>query len=170
MHIIFSHGRSGQPNGSKIQLLSQIAANQGYTTDSIDYTDTKDGDIRAERLAAIVKKQTQPFCLVGSSMGGYASLVAANFADKTLLRGIFLMAPALYLPRYQQQQFPMDIPHVEIVHGWHDETVLYEHSIRYARAANCTLHLIDDNHRLSQQTETVSQLFTAFLDKLRPLQ
>lgn len=166
MKIIFSHGLSGHPNGNKIQLLSQIAASKGHTSDSIDYTDTTDGDIRANRLSDIVTTQKQAFCLVGSSMGGYASLVAAKVADRQLLRGIFLMAPALYLPRYQQQQFPMDIKHVEIVHGWQDETVLYEHSIRYARAANCSLHLIDDNHRLSQQTEAIGKLFAAFLDKL----
>lgn len=167
MKIIFSHGRSGHPNGSKIQLLSKIAAHKGYTTDSIDYTDTNDADIRAARLTTIVTAQKQPFCLVGSSMGGYASLVAAKQADKARLRGIFLMAPALSLPRYQQQQYPLDIRHVEIVHGWHDETVLYEHSIRYARAANCTLHLIDDNHRLSQQTELVGELFAHFLTAMK---
>lgn len=164
MQIIFSHGRSGHPNGRKIQLLSQIAADRGHTSDSIDYTDTTDGDIRAKRLSTIVAAQTHAFCLVGSSMGGYASLVAAKAADKKLLRGIFLMAPALYLPRYQQQQFPVNIPHVEIIHGWHDTTVLYEHSIRYAREADCILHLIDGDHRLSQQTEMISQLFAAFLD------
>lgn len=166
MQIIFSHGLSGHPNGSKIQLLSKIATEKGHSCESIDYTDTTDGDVRATRLAAIVKSQTKSFCLVGSSMGGYASLVAANSADKDLLRGVFLMAPALYLPRYKEQQHPTDINYIEIVHGWDDDVVLYEHSVRYAKAANCTLHLINDNHRLNKQTDLLGELFAAFLDRL----
>lgn len=164
MHIIFSHGRSGRPDGSKIQRLSQIVKQYDGTAQSVDYTDTFDPDERAQRLIGCVKQQKKSFCLVGSSMGGYASLVAAEVADKTLLKGIFLMAPALFLPRYQQQQFSQCMAHTEIVHGWHDATVLYEHSIRYARQKQCTLHLIDDNHRLSENPDELDRLFTIFLD------
>lgn len=162
MHIIFSHGRSGHPNGKKIQCLSTIAKQQGWQCQSLDYTDTQDPEQRAARLTNVVLQQQQPFCLVGSSMGGYASLVAAEKANHDLLIGVFLMAPAIYLPRYQQQQFTT-LNHVEIVHGWHDETVLYEHAVRYAREKHCTLHLIHDNHRLSEQPNILSQLFTQFL-------
>lgn len=166
MKIIFSHGRSGRPDGHKIQMLAQIAHDLGCNTDSIDYTDTQDPDVRAERLANIVKQQATPFVLVGSSMGGYASLVAAESADKALLRGVFLMAPGLYLPRYQQQQFITDIANTEIVHGWDDTVVLYEHSVRYARAADCPLHLLPDNHRLSRNPERVGEVFSLFLQRI----
>lgn len=169
MKIIFSHGRSGRPDGSKIMRLSRLVAAKDWQYQSVDYTDTNDPDVRAERLTTIVKQQQHKFCLVGSSMGGYASLVAAEAADKHLLAGVFLLAPALFLPRYRQQRFTADIPLVEIVHGWHDTTVLYEHSLRYARQANCSLHLLDDNHRLSDNPALLDELFAAFLARLNPV-
>lgn len=165
MHIIFSHGRQARPDGKKIVALSAIATSLGHSVESIDYTDTQDPDIRAARLTEIVSKQSAPFCLVGSSMGGYASLIAAESAKPGLLRGLFLMAPALYLPRYQRQHFQIDIANIDIVHGWKDDIVLYEHSVRYARASGCSLHLIDDNHRLSEQPERVAALFSDFLQR-----
>ncbi len=163
MHIIFSHGKEGKPDGKKIVHLAQIASTRGHTSESIDYTDTKNPDIRAARLSDIVEQQQQPFCLVGSSMGGYASLLAAERADKHLLRGVFLMAPALYLPTYQQQHYTAEINRIEVVHGWDDSVVLCEHSIRYAREVGCTLHLVSDNHRFSCNTQYVYQLFENFL-------
>lgn len=166
MKIIFSHGRSGRPDSNKIQLLSHIAHKHGCSTDSIDYTDTQDPDIRAKRLTETVLAQTAPFILVGSSMGGYASLVAAESANQSLLGGVFLIAPALYLPRYQQQTFTIDLPAVEIIHGWDDTVVLYEHSVRYAHKANCPLHLLPDDHRFSQNPSSVGELFAAFLQRL----
>lgn len=166
MHFFFSHGRSGRPDGNKIKQLSALAVQRGHTTQSIDYTDTVDPEERARRLSHLVRQQTQPFALVGSSMGGYASLVAAEVADKRWLQGVFLMAPALFLPRYQQQQFADDLPYVEVVHGWQDTTVLYEHSVRYARKTHCLLHLLDDNHRLSKNPQQLERLFIGFLSHL----
>ncbi len=164
--IIFSHGRQGKPDGRKIRQLTQIVKAKGWQSHSVDYTDTLDPDIRAQRLIDVVSRQQQPFCLVGSSMGGYASLIAADSADKHLLKGVFLMAPALFLPRYRQQRFTTAINTLEIVHGWHDTTVLYEHSIRYARQANCILHLLNDNHHFSENPEAVEHLFTLFLQRI----
>ncbi|PIE42447.1 MAG: alpha/beta hydrolase [Gammaproteobacteria bacterium] len=169
MKVIFSHGRLGRPDGQKVKRLSAIAQGKGWQTASIDYTDTLDPDVRADRLIDIVKQQDEPFCLVGSSMGGYASLVAAEQADRTLLSGVFLMAPALFMPIYRRKRHITDIRHVEIVHGWHDDIILYEHSVRYAHSAGCTLHLIDDNHHLSKQPEQLDRFFTAFLDKAKKL-
>lgn len=166
MKCIFSHGRSGRPDGEKIRRLATIARDKGWETDSIDYTDTQDPDERARRLAAIVKSQTAPFCLVGSSMGGYASVVAGQSADKSLWCGLFLMAPGLYLPRYQQRSYHVELPHTEIVHGWHDDVVIYEHSLRFARENQAMLHLINDNHRLSDNPTWVAQIFHGFLDRV----
>ncbi len=48
-------------------------------------------------------------------------------------RGVFLMAPALYLeglPPLRERL--LDCP-AAIVHGWLDEAVPVEHSIRFAR-------------------------------------
>lgn len=169
MNIIFSHGRSGKPDGQKLQALSALAMARGHDCQSIDYTDTQDPDIRTRRLADIVSRQEEPFCLVGSSMGGYASLVACDVADKALLRGVFLMAPALYLPRYQVREYACDIANIDIVHGWNDSVVLYEHSVRYAHTVKANLHLLDDNHSLTQRPELLAELFVNFLARAERL-
>ena len=46
--------------------------------DSIDYTDTYDPDLRVERLVSILKNAKEKCILVGSSMGGYVSLMASR--------------------------------------------------------------------------------------------
>lgn len=171
MKIIFSHGRSGQPDGKKTQRLSHLAKQFGHDTESVNDTDTQDPEIRSQRLhdnlMTHLNRHPEPVCLVGSSMGGYASLVAAEKIPQTRLKGVFLLAPALYLPRYQQRQFATLPCPVEIIHGWEDEVVLYEHSIRYAKDNPlCDLHLIHDNHRLSQQNDKVDAIFTLFLQKI----
>lgn len=163
MNIFLSHGRRSRPDSPNMSKLSAISTAHGHHAESIDYTDLDDGDPRAERLTAIVESQTEPFCLVGASMGGYASMIAATAANLELLKGIFLIAPALYLPRYGRQEIATNLPNIEIIHGWHDDVVIYEHSIRYARQAQCTLHLVDDNHRFTKNPAILGEYFTRFL-------
>ncbi len=176
MEVVFSHGRSGRPDSGGVRRLSGLAKTLGCRTYSLDYTDTQDPEVRASRLSDYLNessdhgesyRHSDGVCLVGSSMGGYASLVAAEKMPSEQLKGVFLMAPALYLPNYQQRQFsPLTCP-VEIVHGWEDKVVLYEHSIRYAQQnPHCQLHLIHDDHHLSQQKHTVDDYFTAFIKKI----
>jgi predicted esterase YcpF (UPF0227 family) len=78
MKVYFSHGKESGPRGGKIQRLASIASEHGCTVDSIDYTGLMDPDQRVERLRDILKKEDESFILVGSSMGGYVSLVAAD--------------------------------------------------------------------------------------------
>ena len=93
-------------------------------------------------------------------MGGYVSLVASESVDA---KAVFLMAPALYMPTFNQQQYRSKSRHIEIVHGWSDDVILTEHSIKYARDADCTLHLISGNHALNSSIEVVANLFRQFL-------
>ncbi len=96
-------------------------------------------------------------------MGGYVSLVAAQ-TNKPL--GIFLLAPALFMTDYNQQTYITDLNHLEIVHGWSDDIIPVEHSIKYAQQAKCSLHLIDGDHRLSSSIEQVMGLFQTFLKNI----
>ena len=73
------------------------------------------------------------------------------------------MAPALYMPGFKHQQLDSKSAHIEIVHGWSDDVIPTDHSIRYARFADCTLHLIGGDHALSGAIETVENLFERFL-------
>ncbi|WP_206441461.1 YqiA/YcfP family alpha/beta fold hydrolase [Amphritea opalescens] len=159
MKVYFSHGKESGPWGSKIKRLADIAQQKGCTVDSIDYSDILDPDLRVERLLAVLSDADEAFVLVGSSMGGYVSLVAA---EQVNAKGIFLLAPALYIEGYEQQSYhPRGL--VEVVHGWSDDVIPVDHSIRFAKAADCALHLISGDHRLNSSIEVVEQLFSQFL-------
>lgn len=163
MKVIFSHGKESGPWGSKITKLAHTAKSLGFDVDSIDYSNTLNPDERVNKLNAYLEQETQPFILVGSSMGGYVSLVTSKQHNAL---GIFLLAPALYMPDYASQSYESLCHNIEIVHGWSDDIIPVEHSIQYAKKANSTLHLIDGDHRLNSSIDKVIELFTAFLKKL----
>jgi alpha/beta superfamily hydrolase len=163
MKVYFSHGKESGPWGSKIQRLASIASEYGCAVDSIDYTDLMDPDQRVERLRNLLKKEDEDFILVGSSMGGYVSLVAA---ENVKAHAVFLLAPALYIPGYKQQEYYPAPAYVEVVHGWSDDVIPPEHSIRFAKEADCTLHLISGDHRLNSSIELVEDLFRQFLHRV----
>ena len=96
-------------------------------------------------------------------MGGYVSLAASQ---QVTVAGLFLLAPGLYLPGYQIQQFEQPRALLEIVHGWSDEVIPPENVIRFARQWSSTLHLIDGDHRLNAALDTVVLLFEQFLGKV----
>ena len=165
MKVYFSHGKESGPWGTKITRLAAIAKKLGCDVDSIDYTDTMDPDLRVERLLDVIGNEQGSFVLVGSSMGAYVSLVASETVDA---EGVFLMAPALYIPTYKKQQYRSKCSRVEIVHGWSDELIPVEHSIKYAKSAGCALHLISGDHGLSGSLEVVASLFERFLISVIP--
>jgi alpha/beta superfamily hydrolase len=160
MKVYFSHGKESGPWGSKIKRLSAIAKEQGYTVTSIDYSNIIDPDLRVKHLVNVLENENDSFLLVGSSMGGYVSLVAS---EKVNAKGIFLLAPALYMQGYKRQIYNTDNQNTEIVHGWSDDIIPPEHSVRFAKEANCSLHLIDGDHRLNSSIETVEKIFRQFL-------
>ena len=159
MKVYFSHGKESGPWGSKIKRLANIAIEQGHSVDSIDYSDILDPDLRVERLLNILNRSDGDFLLVGSSMGGYVSLVASEQVDA---KGVFLLAPALFMPGYKIQTYT-NKTNIEIVHGWSDDIIPPDHSIKFARSAGCTLHLIAGDHRLNCSIEVVERLFLQFL-------
>lgn len=168
MKVIFSHGKESGPWGGKIKALADIASAQGCKVDSIDYQDLVDEpDARVERLVEAIRTETDEVLLVGSSMGSYVALVAAGrLAMKGAVKGVFLLAPALYIPGYQEQTYDAGSAHVEIVHGWSDDVCDPANSIRYAQQAECALHLIEGDHRLNSSLVVVSALFKSFIEKM----
>jgi len=162
--VIFSHGKESGPWGSKITKLANVAKGLGFDVDSIDYAGITNPDDRVVKLNDYLNNETKPYILVGSSMGGYVSLVAAQTNQPT---GIFLLAPALFMPGYNQQNYSTDFKHLEIVHGWPDDIIPVENSINYAQQAQCSLHLIDGDHRLNSSIEQVIELFKGFLSNIQ---
>ncbi len=55
-----------------------------------------------------------------------------------------------------------DIP-ISIVHGWHDDVVPAENSIRFAAKCHATLHLVDGDHRLSENIDEIIQYLASFI-------
>ena len=163
MKVYFSHGKESGPRGTKIQRLAAMAETMGCVVDSVDYTDTMDPDLRVERLLEVLAEEKGSFVLVGSSMGGYVSLVASETVDA---KAVFLMAPALYMPGYERREYHSRCSRIEIVHGRSDDVIPPENSIRYAKESDCALHLIDGDHALSGSLEVVAGLFEGFLSQV----
>ena len=160
MKVYFSHGKESGPRGTKITRLVAMAEDMDCAVESVDYTDTMDPDLRVERLLEVLADETDDFVLVGSSMGGYVSLVASETVSA---KAVFLMAPALYMPGYERRAYRSRCSHIEIVHGWSDDVIPPENSIRYAKEADCALHLIGGDHALNGSLEVVAGLFEGFL-------
>ena len=159
MQVIFSHGKESGPWGTKIKALAEICKAAGHDVKSIDYTHTQDPDERAAILGKYLPTVDDNVLLVGSSMGGYVSIRNAN---PPKVKGLFLLAPALYIPGYERQEY--FYPHnIDIVHGWSDEVIPYQNSMKYAAGYNVNLHLIEGDHRLDRSLHTVSRLFESFL-------
>ena len=113
-----------------------------------------------DSLAAIDRLTSGRLVLVGSSMGGFVSVASASLLHA---RGVFLMAPALYMDGLPElRSGVLDCP-AAVVHGWKDDVVPYEHSVRFAKEYGAALHLLDSDHRLHNQLRVVKYLFEYFL-------
>lgn len=159
--IIFSHGKESGPWGSKITRLADVAKQRGYAVESIDYSDTVDPAKRVARLQEYIAKEQGGYLLVGSSMGGYVAAVAAESSSPV---GLFMMAPALFVPGYPHHHSRLKCKHVHIVHGWADEVIPWELSMKYARQTESQLHLIAGDHGLNSVLDNVVAQFEVFLD------
>jgi pimeloyl-ACP methyl ester carboxylesterase len=158
--VVFSHGRESGPWGSKITAMAAMVRTQGWAAESVDYRGLDDPGERVRKLLAAGKEFQNPLVLVGSSMGGH---VAASAASQLGARGLFLLAPAFYMAGYEEYT-PQDVAcPTAIVHGWHDDIVPVENSIRWAREHQSALHLLNSDHRLEDQIEAICLLLRAFL-------
>lgn len=159
-YVVFSHGQESGPWGRKISALADVARGEGWEAESVDYRGIEQPRARITRLVDFCKELQGDLVLVGSSMGGFVSVASASLLHA---RGVFLMAPALYMEGLPElRPGVLDCP-ATVVHGWHDDVVPYEHSIRFAKEYGCALHLLDSDHRLHNQLRVVRYLFEYFL-------
>jgi pimeloyl-ACP methyl ester carboxylesterase len=159
-YVVFSHGKESGPWGSKISALAEIARAEGYEVESVDYRGIDDPAERVTRLLAYCRDFQGRLILVGSSMGGHVSA-----AGSRLLRsaGMFLMAPAFYMPGFEDATPEPAACPLTIVHGWRDEVVPVENSVRYAKAHHATLHVLDTDHRMQDRIREIGYYFEYFL-------
>jgi pimeloyl-ACP methyl ester carboxylesterase len=159
-HVVFSHGQESGPWGRKITVLAEVARGEGYETHSVDYRGIDAPRARVAKLVDFCKELSGDLVLVGSSMGGYVAVASASLLHA---RGVFLMAPALYLEGLPELRAGgLDCP-AAVVHGWRDEVVPFEHSVRFAQTNRATLHLVESDHRLHNQVRLIQHLFEYFL-------
>jgi len=161
--VVFSHGKESGPWGAKITAMAGVVRDLGLGAESVDYRGIDDPAERVLKLVSVCAALDQPAVLVGSSMGGHVSAAAAS---QVRPRGLFLLAPAFYMPGYEQYT-PQDVScATAIVHGWHDVIVPVDNGIRWAREQHATLHVLDSDHRLEDQIESICVLLRAFLTAL----
>jgi pimeloyl-ACP methyl ester carboxylesterase len=161
--VIFSHGQESGPWGSKIRAMSEMAKRRGCAVESIDYRGIVDPTERVAKLIDACGPIDGTIVLVGSSMGGHVATAASEAVGAA---GLFVLAPAFYMEGYEAltPRAP-DIP-IEIVHGWHDDVVPPDNSIRFASQCHATLHMVDGDHRLTNNIDEINYYLERFINRI----
>ena len=160
--VIFSHGQESGPWGTKIRAMAERVRSLGCEADSIDYQGIADPTERVEKCIRECAEIQDKLILVGSSMGGH---VATAAAERLGAVGLFVLAPAWFMEGYEDlTPEPPSMP-VCIVHGWHDDVVPVENSIRYANSCGATLHIVDGDHRLTANIDEINDYLELFIRK-----
>ena len=161
--VVFSHGQESGPWGTKIKAMAEAVRAIGCEADSVDYQGMADPQARVEKLIAYCNEVEGPVVLVGSSMGGH---VATAAVEKVNAVGLFVLAPAYYMPGFEDLTPPPPHVPISIVHGWHDDIVPVENSIRFAGQCAATLHVVDGDHRLTANIDDINALLVRFVEQL----
>jgi pimeloyl-ACP methyl ester carboxylesterase len=159
--VVFSHGRESGPWGAKITAMAEVARELGLAVESVDYRGLDDPGGRVQRLIEVGQALNSPAVLVGSSMGGHVSAAAAAALEPL---GLFLLAPAFYMPGFERHTPQGVTAPTVIVHGWRDDIVPVDNSIRWAREHGAALHLLNSGHRLEDQIPAICRLLREFLE------
>ena len=158
--VVFSHGQESGPWGTKIRSMAERAKSLGCSVESIDYQGIADPSERVLKLVSECRDIDDRLILVGSSMGGH---VATAAAEELRAVGLFVLAPAYYMPGYEAlTPAPPSLP-ICLVHGWHDDIVPVENSIRFAQSCSATLHLVDGDHRLTANLDEINEYLSFFI-------
>lgn len=164
--VLFAHGKESGAWGSKIRHLASIAERHGARVHSPAYSAFSNPDERVRYLLGQTLAPHDGLVLVGSSMGGYVSTVASATLRPA---GLFLMAPAFYLPGYENQAPTSAARRTCVVSGWNDEVIPVEHSVRFAQPQRAELHLLDADHRLAGVHDELGEIFERFLVRVLAL-
>ena len=158
--VIFSHGQDSGPWGTKIRSMSGHVKELGCEFDSIDYQGIADPSERVDKILTECADIDDSLILVGSSMGGHVATAAAEELGAV---GLFVLAPAYFMEGYEElTPEPPSMP-ICIVHGWHDDIVPVENSIRFARSCSASLHLVDGDHRLTDNIREINEFLQQFI-------
>lgn len=164
LFVSFSHGQESGPWGTKIAAMAEVARDRDCELESVDYRGIDLPAERVEKLVAQCRPGARRLVLVGSSMGGHVAAAASAQLD---VAGLFLIAPAFYMPGYEQLTPVPRADRVVVVHGWQDDVVPVANSIRWAGEHRADLHLIDGDHRLTDRIFEINRIFDWLLHDLQ---
>lgn len=186
--VVYSHGRLGSPwYGFKIEALRPVALKLGINMISIRYPEDMQVTEMEEKLFNVIKDDVNipgDLVMLSSSRGAYISTRISQKIidlfqkegdrfddDKKLPRrhllGQFLIAPAFYIKAdYYPDQNPAPAPNLKtaIVHGFDDNVINCENSIRFSKLFKAQLYLVEGGHRLNSQRDRLCLLFESFLN------
>ncbi|MCQ8128559.1 alpha/beta hydrolase [Methylomonas rivi] len=160
--VIYNHGKDSIPWGEKPLGLAEVARQHGYMFISPDYQDSNDPEARVDKLLSLDVSAYRTIVLAGSSMGAYVAAVAA---ERLKPAGLFLIAPAFYLPGYARNDFKPGTAEIEVFHGWRDDVVPPENAWRFCQSHRASLHMLDGDHRLLSVLPQMAAAFDAFLTR-----
>lgn len=158
--VYFFHGSHSSPKSTKIQHLKQIVLTKGWTVEIPDHSDIRSADDRVADMLSRDYPVDEKTILVGSSMGGYVGTILSQHIKPV---GLFLLAPAFYIPNYQEQNPIPFTDNTAVIHGWHDAVVPLANSMRFARQHATSMHILDGYHNLHENIDMIADLFTIFI-------
>lgn len=162
--VIIAHGKESGPNGNKIMALAHVAEKLGFKVIRPDFRGMDDPDQRVEHLLDLLLGASGPLFLAGSSMGGYVALKASQVLDTD---GLFLIAPAIGISGYQDQQPEPGCREICVVHAWQDEVIPVGNVMTWAEQYQAELHLVESDHRLTNKIDLLKALFRDMLKRPR---
>ena len=163
MQVIFSHGKESGPYGVKITAMIGVVEKLGLQSSSLDYRGIEEPEVRSQKLVTYLRAVTDDYLLVGSSMGAYVSLRAAQ---ETSPCGLFLLAPAVYMPGYDNTDISPGKAPTYVMHGWQDDIVPVTNVINFSRQYSTELRLVDDDHILRHSLDLICQELAEFIQRL----
>ena len=160
--VLYNHGKESEPWGAKPLAFADVAKRHGYTVESPDYREEMDPDERVNILLAMDLSGYDEIVLMGSSMGAYVATVAAQTIKP---KGLFLLAPAFYLPGYRKTEFDPPADRTRVFHGWMDDVVPPDNAWRFCQRYRIRLNMLDADHRLMAVLPELVYEFDRFLSE-----
>ena len=77
-----------------------------------------------------------------------------------------MLAPAYFMPGYEQVTPQAPGMPIAIVHGWRDDVVPVENSLRFAKSCRAELHVLDSGHRLTEKIDDINYYLRRFIEKI----
>lgn len=159
--VQFVNDQEGSASSKVINHLVELAKMAGLTVGSLDDSALADPMDRAKFLIRECRGDP-PKMLVGFGSGGWVATAASLYLP---VQQVLLLAPTFFAPGYKKIAPASGT--LEIVHGWKDEVVPCDTSIRFGQTYGATVHLVRDDHSFANQLGLIGEYFNTMVRRLR---